>query len=235
MTGTPAMTSIRSIATSKQSDRSKEQKLIQRMRRGEENAFVDFVDRYKDRLFAAMRMRVGCQHEAEEIVQETFVKALIHLPSFRHQSQLYSWIYRIALNTSSSRIRKLRNEVSLETSGAGETSSAPEWSEPQFPMERHEQIVLLHRALDGIENRHRKILVLREFDDLSYQQIARQLAIPLGTVRSRLARARDRLREELVELESGTRDANQRFIAENPEVTREPDSNAYAGSPIELC
>jgi RNA polymerase sigma-70 factor (ECF subfamily) len=171
------------------------------MLKGDEVAFREFVDLYKARLFSSILGHVGCRHEAEEIVQESFIKAFQYLPSFQHQSQIYTWIYRIAWNTSASRARKNRNDVSLEISGAEATTSAPESFEPHIPMERRERIALLREGLGDIESRHRKILLLREFDGLSYQEIAEVMSIPLGTVRSRLARARDRLREQLITIE----------------------------------
>ena len=189
------------LTTDNVKDRTRDQELVQRMLRGEELAIREFVDLHKDRLFTTMLAQVGCRHDAEEIVQESFIKAIQHLPSFQHQSLLYTWLYRIAWNTSVSRSRKHRNEVSLESSGAESTSSAPESFEPHIPLERGERVALLRRALAGIESRHRRILLLREFDELSYQEIANTLSIPLGTVRSRLARARDRLREELINIE----------------------------------
>ncbi|MCA9140239.1 MAG: RNA polymerase sigma factor [Planctomycetales bacterium] len=228
------MTNIHSIATPQHLNRSDEQNLIKRMLHGEEKAFVEFVQRYKDRLLTAVRSHVGCQHDAEEIVQETFIKALVHLPDFQHQSQLYSWIYRIALNTSSSRRRRSRNEVSLESCGARTTSSAPEWTEPQFPMEQLERISLLQRALAKIESRHRQILTLREFDDLSYQEIAERLAVPLGTVRSRLARARERLREELVALDNPPGGTATTPTSNAPKVRPTHHSIGYAPPKMEL-
>jgi RNA polymerase sigma-70 factor (ECF subfamily) len=77
-------------------------------------------------------------------------------------------------------------------------------------MERHERVALLQRGLREIESRHRKILLLREFDEMSYQEISEVMEIPLGTVRSRISRARDRLREELVTLDEGVGSASRK-------------------------
>ena len=180
------------------------------MLRGEEAAFREFVDLFKDRLLANMFAHVGCRHDAEEIVQEAFFRALKHLPRFQHQSQLYTWIYRIAWNASASRARKIREEISLEASGADESSSAPESFEPHIPMERRERVASLRRAMAEIDKPHRQILILREFDELSYREIAKVMNIPLGTVRSRLARARERLRDQLVETEVAVGEAGAR-------------------------
>ena len=199
------------ISTKPGGERVRDKQLVQRMLSGDEAAFREFVELYKDRLFSSILAHVGCRHEAEEIVQESFIKAFQHLPSFQHQSQIYTWIYRIAWNTSASRARKHRNDVSLENSGAESTSSAPESFEPHVPMERRERIALLRQGLGDIESRHRKILLLREFDGLSYQEIADVMSIPLGTVRSRLARARDRLRDQLITIEERHEGQNRRI------------------------
>ena len=168
--------------------RTADRALVGRMLQGDESAFREFIDRFKDRLFSAMYAHVGCRHEAEEIVQEAFVKAFQHLPRFQHQSQLYTWIYRIAWNTSVSRSRSGRGEISLDASTVETQSLAPEWSQPHVPIERRERVALLRRGLSEIENKHRRILILREFDEMSYQEISQMLDIPLGTVRSRIAR-----------------------------------------------
>ncbi|MCS7465112.1 sigma-70 family RNA polymerase sigma factor [Stieleria sp. ICT_E10.1] len=176
--------------------------LVQRMLRGEQRAFGEFVNRYQDRLFTSMLVHTGSRHDAEDIVQETFIKAFQHLSGFQHKSQLYTWIYRIAWNTSVSRSRSCRDEISLEVCGAESSTSAPESSQPHVPLERQEHVAMLRRALGEIELRHRKILLLREFEERSYREIAEIMEIPLGTVRSRLSRARERLRDELAHLDS---------------------------------
>lgn len=181
--------------------RKQDQELVRRMLRGEESAYRECVDLYKDRLYACMLAHTGSQHDAEEIVQESFFKVFLHLPSFQHQSRLYTWIYRIAWNTSISRTRKGRDEISLESSGIDTNPFASESSHPHTTIERLERVAMLRSALSAIENRHQRILMLREFEERSYQEIAELLAIPLGTVRSRLARARDRLREELIRID----------------------------------
>ncbi|WP_145391878.1 RNA polymerase sigma factor [Stieleria neptunia] len=174
-----------------------DQILVRRMLKGDDQAFGEFVSLYQDRLFTSMLAHTGSRHDAEEIVQEAFVKAFQHLPRFRHQSQLYTWVYRIARNTSVNRARSGRDEVSLDANGGESNLSAPESSQPHVSMERLERVTMMRRALEAIETRHRKILLLREFEERSYQEIAEIMQIPLGTVRSRLSRARSRLREEL--------------------------------------
>lgn len=189
------------ITTDNETQRIRDKKLVARMLRGDEPAFREFVDTYKDRLYATIFTHVGCRHEAEEIVQESFIKAFQHLHTFQHQSLLYTWLYRIAWNTSASRARKRKGDVSLDVSGAEANSSAPESLEPHVPLERRERVAMLRQALQEVENRHRRILLLREFDQLTYREIADTMDIPLGTVRSRLARARDRLREEVIRID----------------------------------
>ena len=181
--------------------RRTDQELVRQMLHGQESAYREFVDLYKDRLFCSMVSQVGCRHEAEEIVQESFIKVFLNLRSFQHESRLYTWVYRIAWNLAVTRARKRREDVSLESSGIVSVASAPESFEPNIPIERHERVAMLRRALGEIEKRHRRILVMREFDARSYKEIANIMKIPLGTVRSRLSRARERLKEVLVSIE----------------------------------
>ncbi|QEF96281.1 ECF RNA polymerase sigma factor SigW [Stieleria maiorica] len=187
---------------SDQHDRPQDHELVQRMLGGEQQAFREFVDRYQDRLFSSMLARTGCGHDAEEVVQETFIKAFQHLAGFKSRSHLYTWIYRIALNTSANRSRRRYDEVSLEASGADSDARAPDSTQPHIPLERLERVAMLRQALAQIEPRHRKILLLREFEERSYQEIAEIMQIPLGTVRSRLSRARLRLRETLTRVDT---------------------------------
>ncbi len=190
--------------------------MVQRMLRGEQRAFGEFVNRYQDRLFTSMLVRTGSRQDAEDIVQETFIKAFQHLSDFQHQSQLYTWIYRIAWNTSVSRSRSCRDEISLEVCGVESSTSAPEASQPHVPLERQEHVAMLRRALGEIELRHRKILLLREFEERSYREIAEIMEIPLGTVRSRLSRARERLRDALTQIDTACGRPDGR--AQHPDV-----------------
>ena len=180
--------------------------LINRSLQGQTDAFGLLVEKYQNRLFNTMTQVVGCPNEAEDIVQDAFVQAFVKLDSFRGDSAFYTWLYRIAFNQSISRRRRKRPRVSLdhvhEAAGEEPHDDAEPPAEYLLRQERAEQ---LGRALADLSEEHRVILALRETNGSGYEEIADILDVPLGTVRSRLHRARLALRDRLEEM-----------VAENP-------------------
>jgi len=174
-----------------------EQALIEQARSGDASAFGELVRLHQDRLFSAVMHIVHCSAEAEDVVQEAFVHAFRRLDSFRGESSLYSWLYRIAFNRSVSRRRRERPTQSLDQAGDGGTQSLAEEASPSHRLELQEQRSQLRQALGRLSEEHRAILVLREWEDFDYSQIADTLGVKLNTVRSRLHRARSQLRQEL--------------------------------------
>jgi len=172
--------------------------LIQSAKNGKQSGYEQLVLRYQDRLFRSMLGNVGCPVVAEEVVQEAFIRAFRHLDSFEHRSNFYTWLYRIALNARRPYLRKSHRTIQLDSVG----EQAPEmWTNsndsPPGRAERHEDRNQVRDALARLDEHQRTILVLREFDGLDYQQIADVMQLNIGTVRSRLARARARLKKEL--------------------------------------
>jgi RNA polymerase sigma-70 factor (ECF subfamily) len=141
---------------------------------------------------------VGCHFEAEDILQNTLLQAYVKLSHFRGHSTLYTWLYRLAVNQTLTRLRQKKNILSLECAS---TRTSRELQDPaELPAERLERLEDCARIPDilaQLDEEHRVVLVLREMDQLDYAAIASILAINLGTVRSRLHRARSRLRELL--------------------------------------
>jgi RNA polymerase sigma-70 factor (ECF subfamily) len=172
--------------------------LIDAARRGEQFGFEQLVERYQNRLFVAMRNDVGCSILAEDIVQEAFVRAFRFLDSFRCHSNFYTWLYRIALNSRRDYTRNRGRMVSLETVSESSRQVLFELDDaPDNCIERTEEQQQVRDALARLAEHHRRILILREFEGFDYQSIADLLHLNLGTVRSRLARARTQLRKEL--------------------------------------
>ena len=173
-------------------------RLIDEALAGDSGAFGQLVQKYQDRLFNTLVHVVGNREEAEDIVQDAFVQAFLKLDSFRGASAFYTWLYRIAFNLSVSRHRRRRPEVSVD---AVRESTGDEpidtGNRPEDRILRQEQVDHLLRAMDGLNQQHRAILVLREMEGYCYQTISHILEVPVGTVRSRLHRARMQLREEL--------------------------------------
>lgn len=175
--------------------------LVEATLSGSREAFGQLVERYQDRLFNTLTRVLGSRDDASEVLQDAFVQAYTKLGSFRGSSQFYTWIYRVALNLACSHRRRnirRRDEQSVdqirELSGAEPVDRNPQ---PEQAVERAEQAELVQAALLSISDEHRQILVLREMEDCSYETIAEILDLPVGTVRSRLFRARLQLKEVL--------------------------------------
>jgi len=178
-----------------------EEDLIRAALSGESQSFGQLVQRYQDRLFTAMVSIVGSTDEAEDVVQEAFIQAYIKLDTFQMNSRFFTWLYRIAFNYALSRRRKNRNQVSLdqtrETTGNDPTDHR---EGPDANMVRDESVLQVRRAMERLSDDHRMILVLREMQGMSYEHIAEILEIEIGTVRSRLNRARSQLKTNLEQL-----------------------------------
>ena len=180
-----------------------ESQLIDASLLGDSSAFGQLVRIHQDRLYNAVANFIGDRTEAEDVVQEAFVQAYTKLASFKRNAAFYTWLYRIAFNTAVSRKRRKRVETSVDQTRentGGEPVDAGDT--PGDRMMRDEQASQVHAALDQLSGEHRAILVLREMDELDYDTIAKILEINIGTVRSRLHRARVQMREKLNEIEA---------------------------------
>lgn len=172
-----------------------ESQLIQLAVNGDHAAFTQLVELNQDRLYASMLQVTGSAEEAEDVVQEAFIRAFMKLDSFQGNSQFFTWIYRIAFNAALSRRRRNRSKVSLDhlrDSGGPEIVVEQETAEE--PLLRLERVAVVRKALDELSEDHRSILVLREMEGFSYEEIAEITQISIGTVRSRLSRARSQLK-----------------------------------------
>jgi len=191
--------------------------LLKRSRNGDRGAFGQLVVLYQDRLFNAIVRLVGDRDEAAELTQETFTRSLESLGTFRGESAPYTWLFRIAVNLTISRLRKVhRHRVfSLDrpASGNGHTgrhgdqaagliervrqSTASEPLGPPAALEQRERAEQVVAALGRVDPEYRAVLIMRDIEGFDYQQMAQVLDLPLGTLKSRLFRARIALRDEL--------------------------------------
>lgn len=178
--------------------------LVRRVTGGDSTAFAGIVERYQDRLYNAIYRLVGSADDTRDLVQDTLVKAYENLATFRGTSSLYTWLFRIAVNTSLSHRRKKKwVQMGGPDSGDGDGQSAaatladPSAADPADRMLAAETESVVQRALDGLDDEHRTVVVLRDIQHLDYQDIAEILEVPPGTVKSRLHRARLALREKL--------------------------------------
>jgi RNA polymerase sigma-70 factor (ECF subfamily) len=175
--------------------------LIDESLAGHSEAFGRLVQKYQDRLYNTVVHVVGHAEDARDVVQEAFVQAFLKLETFQRCSAFYTWLYRIAFNVAASHRRRRRPTLSVES--ARETSGMEPTDGGNGPTERLEQKECcrqVRQAIGGLSEEHRMVLVLREIDGCCYETIAEVLELPIGTVRSRLHRARSQLREQLREV-----------------------------------
>lgn len=160
---------------------------------GDQEAFGTLVVRYQQRLFNAMAHTVGSREEAEDVVQDAFVQAFVNLNRFEKKSRFYTWLYRIALNVRCSRARRKRPKALGEAAtelAARQPDHSPTAAQQAITSERCDQ---LQAALQELTEEYREIVILREIEQNNYEEISEILDIPVGTVRSRLHRARSQL------------------------------------------
>lgn len=168
---------------------------------GDKAAFGKLVRKYQARLLNALYHVVGSRDEAEDVVQEALIQAFVKLDSFQQRSKFYTWLYRIAFNTSVTRRRRRRGEVSMDQmrEQSGDEPTAMD-DDPSRHVMRDEQAQQVWLAMHSLQEEHRAILVLREIEGCRYETISEILDLPVGTVRSRLHRARLQLRDQLKEV-----------------------------------
>lgn len=178
--------------------------LVRRAREGDRGAFDALVLRHQDRVYNCILRIVLDRSLAEDVCQKVFLNAYLRLRDFTGGSQFFTWLYRIAHNESISVLRYegRRRGPSLDLASSDDDASGlPEPAspdgDPSLPAARADNERILHDALKRIDPEERQVLILRELEGLDYRQIADALDLPVGTVRSRLHRARESLREVL--------------------------------------
>jgi len=187
---------------------SSEAALIQRCTSGDESACAELVTIHERMVFNLALHLLGDRDEARDLSQEVFLRVFRTLPQFRGQSALRTWIYRIVINQARNRRRSWRrrhraDQVSLDTHlHRAAALESTEDSAPDRMLAQKETAARLWRALERLPFDHRTALILREIDGLRYEEIAFSLGIAIGTVKSRLTRARQALRAELLGLAS---------------------------------
>jgi len=175
--------------------------LVAECRGGQQSAFGELVLRHQVRLFHSVQRLLKSSEEAQEVCQEAFLQSYQKLGEFEGRSSFYSWLFRIAYNLSMNRLRRFSPQIdSIEArrEGAGlEPADPRQASQPDERMLSAERQAVVGRALDSLPDDFRTVLVLKEIEGLKYEQIADLVDVPVGTVRSRLHRAREELRQRL--------------------------------------
>ena len=192
-------------AESSMAVRARDNRLVSRTLAGDDEAFEDLVRFYYDRLRALVFHHLHREDELDDALQDIFLKAYKALPRFRKRSNFYTWLFRIASNYCIDRLRKRRLElVSLDGAEGRDAIEAQLPSSPDSPEEsytRTQRVELVRKALGQLDPIYQNILVLRELEGLSYEEIVQSLGIGIGTVKSRLARARGELKKVLIEMD----------------------------------
>ena len=171
---------------------------------GNERAFERLLDRYRDRVTQLVRGRLGSRSLwVDDVAQDVFVQLHRRARSFEGRSSFKTWLYAIALNICRDHLRRERTPASRQTIEAdndGMLAALPDESlDPLQLLERDERDALVRAAVEQLTSTHRTVLQLRDHEDLSYEEIAKVLAVPVGTVRSRLHNARAAFAQALTE------------------------------------
>ncbi len=177
--------------------------LVEAIRDGRRGAFRDLVRRYERQVAQLIFLSLGDREDVKDLSQEVFLRVYHALPRLEPQRSLFSWIYRIATNVviDETRRRKFRRIISLEflaAEGNDRTLRDVERRDPSEEAERNERHAIVRSALERISPEHRLVLLLREYEDLTYEEIATILRISVPAVKSRLFRARAEMKERVI-------------------------------------
>jgi RNA polymerase sigma-70 factor (ECF subfamily) len=195
------------------SERDIDQQLVERVQRGDKRAFELLVSKYQRKIFRLLSRLIRNPSEIEDVAQEAFIKAYRALPSFRGDSAFYTWLYRIAINTAKNHLvaqgRRAPTQTETDAADAEEFDDADQLRDVATPdsMLMSKQVgEAVNRAIDALPEDLRTAIVLRELEGLSYEEIAESMNCPIGTVRSRIFRAREAIAAELRPLLGTTKD-----------------------------
>jgi RNA polymerase sigma-70 factor (ECF subfamily) len=191
----------RSLASGRDAD------LIRRAAAGDRDAFGAIYERYRTGVYRFARLMTGSDATADDVTQEVFVTLMHTLPQYDlRRADLLTYLYGIARNVTRNRLRRERRFIPLDAAAGAADSRA---GDPCAAVSHSQEIALLRRAIRQLPSRYREAIILCDVHGLSYADTARVLAVPVGTVRSRLSRARLRLAAELREQPS----ADRRFVS----------------------
>lgn len=182
---------------------SVDQELVQRVQAGDKNAFDVLIMKYQQRIINVITGFVHDPVEAQDVAQEAFIKAYRAIPNFRGDSAFYTWLYRIAINTSKNHLTaRARRPPTSDVDAADATNvyDAPELKEfetPESNLVSDELEQAIHQAIDELQEDTATAIKLREFEGMSYEEISEAMECPIGTVRSRIFRARESIEQRI--------------------------------------
>ena len=183
-----------------------ERTLLRRLRDRDEHAFRELLEGYRDRVFNITYRMLGNRAEAEDVAQEVFITVFKTIDQFREESKFSTWLYRVAVNHCKNRIKYLARRHDRDRDELDENSQhangaianvVVRMSQPDRALEGVQMEVILQKAIEGLDDDHRIVVVLRDIEDLSIEEICEITGLPDGTVKSRLHRARLARRKKL--------------------------------------
>ena len=201
--GSDSAISERGSVTTPERNAVTDKELVNRVQQGDRRAFDMLFGRYQGKIFNLVLRYVKDAEEAQDVAQEAFIKAFKALPRFRGDSAFYTWLYRIAINTAKNHLvsrsrRPPSSDVDVNEAELFDGSGVLREDEsPEAAMARDQLQAAIDEALAALPDDLRSAVTLREFDGLSYEQIAEVMECPVGTVRSRIFRAREAIDERI--------------------------------------
>ena len=178
-----------------------EQSFIQRAQKGDQDAFATLVDEHQRYVYNLAFRVLKDENEALDLTQETFVRAWTALPNFKGQSQFRTWLYRIVTNLCYNRLPNLRRALNDLGDDVMEDIPGTHFDNPAREFETNETRTHLHKVIDNLDSNYKLLITLRYQHELSYDEIASTLNLPLGTVKTGIFRAKEQLRKSLALLE----------------------------------
>lgn len=186
------------------SERDIDQQLVERAQQGDKHAFELLVSKYQRKLGRLLSRFIRDAGEVEDVTQEAFVKAYRALPSFRGDSAFYTWLYRIGINTAKNYLTSMGRRAPTSTNYDSEEAEAFDDSDQLRDLNTPENLLMskqiaqtVNQSMDRLPEELRAAIMLREIEGMSYEDIAKIMDCPIGTVRSRIFRAREAIAEEL--------------------------------------
>jgi RNA polymerase sigma-70 factor (ECF subfamily) len=185
-------------------DREIDRQLVARAQRGDKQAFELLVEKYQRKLARLLSRFIRDPAEVEDVTQEAFIKAYRALPAFRGDSAFYTWLYRIGINTAKNYLMAMGRRAPTSTEVEAEEAEGFEEGEQLRDINTPESLLLsneiaetVNKTIEGLPEELRRAIQMRELDGKSYEEIAQEMKCPIGTVRSRIFRAREAIAEQL--------------------------------------
>jgi RNA polymerase sigma-70 factor (ECF subfamily) len=180
-------------------DKTEERTLISRAKEGDMEAFETLIRKYEKNIYFLCHRMTNAHQAADDLAQETFIKAYFSLHSFKDGMNFFTWIRKIAVNSTLNYLKTWKREEPLGENDhrISDRDSSPNPESPHQELQRHQMEQEFKRALEALPSDQRIVFILRTYEHLSYEEIAQSLKVPRGTVMSRLNRARKKLKSHL--------------------------------------